>query len=449
MFSNEELKNDLLLTSEKFKKEFNSPAYSITRHYFTKNSKTKKSYEAPYATFKDFKESVFSKEDIKEFDKFNKEKKEKLNELNREKKEKLKELNKEKKEELNEFEKEKKLISLKDENNKLKKEKEEMLRSSIKEDEIIELYKRKVLPIQLPKPVKLYNVAKNVSDKEAVLFLSDFHLGEIVLPEEVNFANEFNSKIMMKRLDRIFHFFLYYCNTFKITKTHIVFLGDLLSGSIHDELAKNCEMTEVDGIFFLQDYITKKLLEIEKYFTSITCEFVVGNHSRLSKKPEYKKAHKMNWEYVMAKQLQQCFCLLQKEKKKIKINVANSLFKIITVAERRFLITHGTFMTGAGGGGFLSLPVYSLAMSSAKLYGTLHQIGMNQSEIFDDIQLGHLHTTAAIGIFNGNTCRINGCIVGTNEFSLHKMKSVAKIEQTMLIVQKGKVNQEITLRGTE
>ena len=44
---------------------------------------------------------------------------------------------------------------------------------------------------------------------------------------------------------------------------------------------------------------------------------------------------------------------------------------------------------------------------------------------------------------------MNGSLIGTNEFSLYKIRSVAKIEQTMLIVEDGEVVTDLVLRGED
>lgn len=411
MNSKEELRDELLRVAKLYREETNNPEIEVTRNYF--RTKSEMDFEKEYGSFKYYKQDTFKKENIKESEDFNLEKR---------------------------------ILILEEDNKKLKKDKEDLLKSSNFEDEIIRKYERDILPLKVPNALKLTSVKKE-NKAEAVLVLSDFHLGEVVIAKEVNYANEYNSKIMIERLDRIFYYFIYYCKKFNITNIHLWFLGDLLSGSIHEELIRTNEMDEVDAIFFLQDYITKKLLEIESFFNSITVEFLVGNHSRLSIKPQFKTSHKLNWEYVLAKQLSLCFDLIQKEKKKIKINVSDSLFKVVEVSKRRFLISHGTFMSGGGSGGFAGVPFYALASNSAKMYGVLHQIGFKSDQVFDDIQIGHLHSTASVPLFNGNTCRINGSIIGTNEFSLHRIKSVAKVEQTMMVVRDGFVDDEITLRG--
>jgi len=339
----------------------------------------------------------------------------------------------------------------------LEKENNEIVKNQVLEEKIISEYETRLekgVVLKINKPIEFTDV-KGSDNREALLFLSDWHCGEVVLPEEVNGVNDFNSQVMIKRLDRIFYYFIHYCNLFKVKKALLVFGGDLLSGSIHPELARTAEMSEVDCLFLLQEYISKKLIEIEKHFSSIRCEFVVGNHSRISvggsTKPEYKTAGKLNWEYILSKQLKMEFDLIQRTNKvkKIDVIVNDSLFKVVEVGGRRILITHGHVLCGGGTGGFAGIPVYSLAMSSAKIYGALHQIGVNGDLSFQDIMIGHLHSTGAFTMFNGGKFFLNGSIIGTNEFSLYKIRSIAKIEQTMLIIEEGKVSNEIVLRGEE
>ena len=412
----EDIIKDIQGTAKKYRKEFGEEAGYVTRDYYLKYGKYNKTQiDSTFGNFTNAKNATISEDDV----------------------------------DTDTLILQKKVIQLEEKNRGLEKDKKELLKRSIDEDDLIELYEQQIKPIQLPEKIKFTSIKEDNRNKEAILMLSDFHLGEVVIPEEVNFANAYNSKIMIERLDRIFYYLRYYCKKFDIKKLNLLFLGDLLSGSIHNELIRSNEFNEADAIFFLQEYLIKKLIEIENSFSSINIEFVVGNHGRFSVKPEHKTAAKLNWEYILAKQMQQCFDYIQKENKKININISPSLYKIINITDRSFLISHGTFMTGSGTGGFAGIPYYSLAQTSAKLYGALEQIGIKNSNKFQDILLGHLHTTASLGMFNGGTLRINGCIIGTNEFSLNKMKSVAKIEQTMLIVEDGEVNQEIVLRGTD
>jgi predicted phosphodiesterase len=421
MTTKEELKKELLRVSDLYCKNSGQAESKISRDFYHKNCDKKygKEYLSIYGDFKSFRSDVFPSSNI---------------------------------DTLKNFTDEKQIMILEEENKKLKDERKQLLKKEITTETFLEVYKSQKLNIK--NPVKLtVPVKKTVSAQEAILVLSDFHCGEVIKKEEVNNINEFNFEIMKKRLDRIFFYTLFYCKKFDINKIHLFFIGDLLSGSIHPELMRTNEYNEVECLFLIQEYISEKLLQIENQFNSITCDFLVGNHSRISDgnsgtKMQWKSASIINWEYVLAKQLQIQFDLIQKNNKikKIEIITNDSLFKVKEVAGRKFLITHGHMLSG-GSNSFASIPYYGLSMSSAKLFGALYSSGDVLQE-FQDIIMGHLHTSARVKTTTGNMY-INGSICGTGEFGLYKMRSASQPEQLLLIVQDGFVNNEIVLRANE
>jgi len=333
----------------------------------------------------------------------------------------------------------KKLRVLEERNTILEKENSKMIKGSIIEEEMINLYKESLENIA---EFKINN--KELSIKEdkyrtAILQFSDSHAGELVFPQYVNNVNEYNEEICIRRMDTIFSVFLAYCKKFSITKCHLLLNGDLLSGGIHTELVRNMWINEIQQIFFMQNYLIKKLEYLSEFFNRIDVDVICGNHARvLPGKPYHKEKVQMNFEYILGKNLQMYFELLTEKKhnNKIFVEVPESSFKIATINGTRFLETHGDILMGAGSGGFAGIPFYSIAQSSARLYGVLHQINVKEENQFDHILVGHLHTSTKMPLFNGGFCFVNGCIVGTNEFSLTKIKSVAKKEQLMLIIDK-------------
>lgn len=336
---------------------------------------------------------------------------------------------------------------LKQQNIILKKERDLLLSKTIDEDEILHLYKKQ-LNINYKYPIFNTKILKK-SNKVAVLNLSDFHLGEVVKSKEVNFTNEFNKEICIKRLDLIFEKLIVYTKVMGITEIYLLLNGDLISGGIHTELIRNSDLNEIESVFYLQEYLIKKFLDLTKFFNKIDVEVIIGNHARiLQGKPYFKEQVSMSYEYILGKQLKIYFDLLTDKKlnNKITINVPDSPFIVKQIKNLKFLVTHGQILTGAGSGGFLGLPAYSISMSSAKLYGVLHQIGIDTRIQFDHIICGHLHTTAKIPIFTGGFCFVGGCVIGTNEFSLMKMKSVAKKEQLLLIIDDEGIDGEINIK---
>jgi predicted phosphodiesterase len=349
-------------------------------------------------------------------------------------------------EDIDKFKNEKINAELRRENSELRRDKDKLLYQTISDEKLLELYKESIVNIKIPKELKIIPI-KNDSNKEAILMISDIHFPSVIVLDHINGVNEYNSEIMKKRLDRIFYYLVFYCKKNDIKKVTIAVLGDVFSGIHHEDLIRTNEMDEVSALFYFQDYFITKLLEIQNYFSEIICEFVVGNHSRIPQgKPQLKLAGILNYEYILAKQLQLVIDLIQKDFKikKIKINVHNSLFKVIEVAKRRFFITHG-HMLSQGSNSFAGIPYYGLSMSGGKMYGYLTSTDLGKDD-FSDILMGHLHCSSKVKIPSGNLY-INGSVIGTDELSLFKMKSVAESEQTLLIVCKGKVINEIILRG--
>jgi uncharacterized protein YuzB (UPF0349 family) len=332
----------------------------------------------------------------------------------------------------------KKLHVIEEQNRNLLKENNELIKNSVIEDVFINLYKES---IDKDLNVKINNkqiIIKEDKKRVALLQLSDWHIGEEVFPEAVNGVNAYNEEICLERLDTVFNVFIAYCKKFSITKCHILINGDMLSGEIHTELMRNNWMNITDQLFFTQKYLIKKLEYISEFFNRIDVNVIVGNHARVMTggKPYFKEKVTMNWEYILGKNIQSYFELLSEKKlnNKIFVDVPEGPFKIVNINGTKLLQTHGDVLTGAGGGGFAGIPFYSICQSASKLYGVLHQIDIDSNTKFDSIICGHLHTSTKIPLFNGGFCYIGGCGIGTNEFSIFKMKSVAKKEQLMLVL---------------
>ncbi len=386
--------------------------FQITQNYYLKNSLYGKEYKKFWKNFNDFKKEVIAFKDT----------------VN------LKLL--------------KKISNLEENNYLLKKENKKLLKEIISHDYLINLYDKALKTFyNFPSLPSFTPISSN--GKVFLLNLSDVHLGEVVEAKYVNFTNEFNKEICVQRLNSIFKQIIEYGKNFKIQELHIVCNGDLLSGNIHNELVRTNDLNEVEALFYLQQYLTKKFIELLSFFSLIKVYFIVGNHSRiLPGKPYYKEKISMNYEYLLGKQLYLYFNALQEKenKKRIFIEVADSSFLVKKIKKLKFLFSHGDILMGSGNGGFAGIPFYSICMSGAKLYGILHQIGINESVQFDHILCGHLHTTTKIPLFNGGFCYINGCVIGTNEFSLYKMRSIAKKEQLLLTINDDGICEEINLK---
>ena len=407
-FTKESLLKELLEISLKYDKKNPKNIGGVTRDFYLENSENNYNFKKFWKTFEDFKKSGHL------------EKEKAVLNLN------------------------KKVYSLKDETKKLKKEKALLLKEVISHEHLLDLYKEN-LETSFAYP-SVSSKTYPESSTELILNISDVHLGEVVKPEEVNYVNEYNKEVCITRLNTLFNETIKQSKKFNSHTIHIMLNGDILSGGIHQELARNSDLNEVESLFYIQNYLINKFVEISEYFNKINVTCIVGNHSRiLAGKPYFKEKILMNYEYLLGKQLELYFNTLDSNKKII-IDVPLSPFVVKNIKGLNFLVLHGDILTGSGSGGFAGIPYYSICMSSAKFYGVLAQLGITESLLFDHILMGHLHSTAKIPLFNGGICYVNGSVIGTNEYSLFKMRSVAKQEQLLLVLDDNGIQNEINIR---
>ena len=105
------------------------------------------------------------------------------------------------------------------------------------------------LPFKPPK----WTTRKTANRSKGIptLFLSDWHWGEVVDPEEINYLNEYNVEIAQKRAKKCFYEFdrIFFEESSKDWDGLVVLLGgDMVSGDIHEELAITNEKPILDCI---------------------------------------------------------------------------------------------------------------------------------------------------------------------------------------------------------
>ena len=136
------------------------------------------------------------------------------------------------------------IYKLQSEVRRLKQENKE-LRKEMSAEELAKKYLRAAIhrglnPHKPPKPKG--GKKKHKDELVDVLFLSDLHWDEVVNPLEVMGLNEYNREIAIKRLGRVCRKFLDFSlgNRYGYTPENIciMFGGDMVSGHIHEELAR-------------------------------------------------------------------------------------------------------------------------------------------------------------------------------------------------------------------
>lgn len=126
----------------------------------------------------------------------------------------------------------------------------------------------------------------------AIPFLSDFHAGEVVRPKEMGGSNAYNLRIAELRLHAFFVNTIELCRDWFTGYDYdgIAFPlgGDLVSGSIHDELRDTDELSVLDSTLWVAERLAAGINLWAEEFGKVHVIAVAGNHGRDSARPRYK-----------------------------------------------------------------------------------------------------------------------------------------------------------------
>ena len=153
--------------------------------------------------------------------------------------------------------------------------------------------------VKIPKPTF---EPKTETPQIMITPLSDTHIGDRVEEDQMGGLNEYNIDIFNKRLfgwaNTVLQLVELRRNFAPVNELVIPMLGDMISGDIHDELARtnvdNCMGQMIRGA----NLISQALMFLAPHFSKIRVPSVVGNHGRMTRKPPMKDKY-MDWDYMM------------------------------------------------------------------------------------------------------------------------------------------------------
>ena len=189
-------------------------------------------------------------------------------------------------------------------------------------------------------------------------------------------------------------------------------LGDMISGDIHEELARtnveNCMLQMMNGAFL----ISQAIRELSAHFTTIRIPAVVGNHGRMTRKIPSKDKY-MDWDYMMYQWIA-AFC---KDLDNVNFEIPKSFMHIFEVANQRILIMHGDSISGGGSLNAITASVQKLR--TVIQYG--ERTGAEDRFTgFDAVMIGHFHRIDEYDIGTGPLL-INGTLKGGDEFTTSRL----------------------------
>ena len=243
--------------------------------------------------------------------------------------------------------------------------------------------------------------------------LTDTHVGDRVTSDQTTGINEYNLDIFNQRLygwtEQIILLSSYRRNIADVEELVIPMLGDMVSGDIHEELARtnigNCMEQMMNGAFL----ISQAIMKVSQYFRKVRVAGVVGNHGRMTRKIPSKDKY-MDWDYMLYQWIA-AFC---KDQKNIKFHIPKNFSTIINVANRNVLIMHGDSISGGG-----------TSASFTRMIGQMRGVQQQNKDwhgqqSFDDVMIGHFHRIDEYDIGTG-AMYICGTMKGSDEFTTNRL----------------------------
>ena len=328
----------------------------------------------------------------------------------------------------------KKVATHKSEANLYKKLYQQSLKDNTKQELIVEAIQEfaKAFPAVPLRQSK--NTKKNpFGEKSQIMVapLSDTHIGEHVFKEQMRGLNEYNFDIFNKRMygwvNEILKHASHRRQVVSVDELVIPMLGDMISGDIHEELARSNMANCMEQMSRGASIIGQALMYLAPHFTKIRVPCVVGNHGRMTRKPPMKDKY-MDWDYMLYQWLA-AFC---KNQENIEFHIPRSFMTTFKVHDQVVLIMHGDSISGAGSGGAITgaiTKLRSVFQYRKALQREIEDSLDDDSQIeFDSVMIGHFHRIDEVDIGTG-VLLICGTMKGPDEFALQRLHAATKPKQ--------------------
>ena len=244
-----------------------------------------------------------------------------------------------------------------------------------------------------------------------ILFLSDVHNGEVIDFKQMGGRNSYNQDICQRRLERYFRgvvdLGIKHWSGPPPAVIYLILGGDMISGEIHEELAKTNDALSIPAVRSLSEWLIAGINTLMAAFPRIPINVVSipGNHGRTTRKPEMKGFALDSYDTLVAWTVERWFTA--KGVKNITFSAPMSGDALIKIHGWTFLFTHGDRIGSRGGAGFIGA-----AATAARGMQRVIQDYAAEGVVVDVVVIGHFHI--AVELEQGF---VNGCLSGPSEYS--------------------------------
>jgi hypothetical protein len=242
------------------------------------------------------------------------------------------------------------------------------------------------------------------------LFLSDFHYGEVVRPEAVGNLNNFNKKISQLRLKSTVETAVDLCHNHMVNPKYpgivLALGGDMMAGSIHDELIESNDGTNIDHVLDLFDQLVWTISTLADKFKKVFIPTVYGNHSRMYQQYRNKEAAHLSFDWMLYNMLERHF--KNNKDTRIRFQIADGFDNYYKLYDTSYLLTHGDRLGVRGGTGIVGM-LGPIARGVQKVRSEYANFGKS----IDYVIMGHYHQYISI-----KGAIVNGSLKGYDEYAM-------------------------------
>lgn len=255
-------------------------------------------------------------------------------------------------------------------------------------------------------------VEKNKKPKDAILALSDWHIGAMIDTQ----WNCYSIDIAKERMEQLLNKVKRYILNYNITNLVVEINGDMVHGLINVSNRVQSEEDVVSQIIIVSDMLSYFINELKPYVRNLKVVTTLGNHGRLI--PNKKESiNKENMEMLIPEFLK------LKLDKDINILTSNGLdFIKYKIGDRVICLSHGQYDK-----------VNEVIEDFSKMYKCVP----------NEIHLGHTHSYKDINDSN-IYITVNGSLMGSDEYAVN-LRKITKPSQNLIIYDEDRCIIEITV----
>lgn len=255
-----------------------------------------------------------------------------------------------------------------------------------------------------------------------VLMLSDLHLDEVVDLDTMDGFNAYNRAIAEERMERTINSTIDFLRTYvggvEYDGITLMLGGDIVTGTIHEELAETNDAPLPDTIQHWTKRIASAIEYLADEFGRVHVPCVDGNHDRSGRRYKHKRKAMDSWAWTM-------YCMLAylfRGDDRVDFTLSESSELLVPIYDTNILLVHGDGAKGGGGIGGIWPPISRYVHKKQTVYAS-------QGRPFDMAVMGHWHQ-----LVQGSNFFVNGSLKGYDEYAKNNSFPYERPQQMLFLV---------------